>query len=176
MNCDTIGYNLISKYIINDTIIPIIKYITWFGSAQALIIILCLIFIITKNKKITFFATCNLIIITIFNQLLKFIMQRPRPIEYRIISEDGYSFPSGHSMVSMAFYGFLIYLIYKYMKNKILKWILITLLGVLIVFIGVSRIYLGVHYISDVIAGFVISIAYLILFVGIINKRNIKKI
>ena len=67
-------------------------------------------------------------------------------------------------MVSAAFYGFLIYLIYKNIKNKYLKWGLITLLSCIVLLIGTSRIYLGVHYTSDVIAGFLISISYLIIF------------
>ena len=73
-------------------------------------------------------------------------------------------------MASMAFYGFLIYLIYKNIKNKYLKWSLIIFLGTLIVAIGASRIYLGVHYTSDVLAGFLISIAYLILYTSIVSK------
>ena len=112
----------------------------------------------------------NLIIVTLLNQGMKFILQRPRPTEYRIIEETGYSFPSGHSMVSMAFYGLLIYLIYKHIENKYLKWLLISILSLLIILIGFSRIYLGVHYVSDVIAGFLFSIAYLILFIKSINK------
>ena len=52
---------------------------------------------------------CNLIFISGANVLLKHIIQRPRPDGYRLISESGYSFPSGHSMVSMAFYGFFFY-------------------------------------------------------------------
>lgn len=73
-------------------------------------------------------------------------------------------------MVSMAFYGFLIYLIYKNAKNKYLKWSLITILGVLIISIGISRIYLGVHYTSDVLAGFLIAISYLIIYISMVNK------
>ncbi len=65
-------------------------------------------------------------------------------------------------MVGMAFYGYLIYLIYKYVNNKSLKYTLITILSALIIIIGISRIYLGVHYTSDVIAGFLISISYLV--------------
>ena len=109
-------------------------------------------------------------VITILNQILKRILQRPRPTEYRIVEETGYSFPSGHSMVSMAFYGYLIYLIYKYVKNKYLKWTLITLLSFLIVSIGISRIYLGVHYTSDVLGGFLISISYLVIYISAVNK------
>ena len=112
----------------------------------------------------------NLVIITGLNQILKHILQRPRPTEFRIIEETGYSFPSGHSMVSMAFYGYLVYLIYKYVKNKYIKWISITLLSILICSIGVSRIYLGVHYTSDVLSGFLISISYLVIYISLINK------
>ena len=97
--------------------------------------------------------------------MLKHIVQRPRPTEHRIIDESGYSFPSGHSMVSAAFYWFLIYLIYKNIKNKYLKCSLITVLSLLIIMIGTSRIYLGVHYTSDVLAGFLVAISYLIIFI-----------
>ena len=113
-----------------------------------------------RNKKIGISIFSNLVIITILNQLLKRILQRPRPTEYRIIEETGYSFPSGHSMISMAFYGYLIYLIYKYVKNKYIKWTSIILLSILICSIGISRIYLGVHYTSDVLGDFYINIIF----------------
>ena len=170
---DIIGYKLVSTYLIHDSITPIVKVITWFGSATCLILLTFILFILIKNKKQGTLIGINLVIVTILNQLLKFILQRPRPTEFRIINETGYSFPSGHSMISMAFYGYLIYLIYKHMKNKYLKWILISILSVLILMIGVSRIYLGVHYTSDVCAGFIISIGYLILFINITNKLYI---
>jgi len=112
----------------------------------------------------------NLVVVTILNQLLKRLLQRPRPTEFRIIEETGYSFPSGHSMVSMAFYGYLIYLIYRFVKNKYLKWISIVLLSLLICLIGISRIYLGVHYTSDVLGGFLISISYLVIYISASNK------
>ena len=101
-------------------------------------------------------------------------MQRPRPSKFQIISEKGYSFPSGHSMVSMAFYGLLIYLIYKYIKNKKLKYSLIVTLSILIFLIGISRIYLGVHYASDVIAGFCISLSYLMIYINVLKKWVLK--
>lgn len=98
------------------------------------------------------------------NLVLKNIVERPRPIGYRLIDETGYSFPSGHSMISTAFYGLIIYLIWKNVRNTKLKYISCILLALLILLIGISRIYLGVHYASDVIGGFTISIAYLIIF------------
>ena len=73
-------------------------------------------------------------------------------------------------MVSMAFSGFLIILIYHNIKNKSLKWGLCIGLTFLILLIGVSRIYLGVHYASDVIGGFCLSISYLIVYTKMIGK------
>lgn len=164
------GYKLISTYLISDFATPIAKFVTNFGGAICLIGIAIILVVGMKNKKIGVAIVFNLGIITILNQSLKRILQRPRPEGFRIINESGYSFPSGHSMISMAFYGFLIYLIYKNVKNNYLKWSLITVLGILIVGIGISRIYLGVHYTSDVIAGFLISISYLIIYISVVNK------
>ena len=175
MNGDIIGYKIISTFLISDFATPIAKFITNFGGAIFLITLTVILFILIKNKKIGLSIFSNLVIITVLNQLLKRILQRPRPTEFRIIEETGYSFPSGHSMVSMAFYGYLIYLIYKYVENKHVKWISIVLLSILICSIGVSRIYLGVHYTSDVLGGFLVSISYLILFISTVNKFFIEK-
>lgn len=171
MKKDIIGYNLISKYMISDSTLPIAKFITNFGGVIYLITIAILVGIIVgiKNKLMGVLIVLNLPIAGGLNQLLKHIVQRPRPTEYRLIEENGYSFPSGHSMVSAAFYGFLIYLIFKYVKNKYLKWFSIIFLSTLIILIGVSRIYLGVHYTSDVLAGFMISISYLVIYTSIVN-------
>lgn len=161
---DVFGYNIISEHLISENVTPIAKGITQLGGAVFLIILATVLLITIRNKKIGLLIWINLGISTLLNQILKHIVQRPRPTEFRIIDETGYSFPSGHSMVSAAFYGFLIYLIYKNVKNKYLKSVLITILSLLIVLIGTSRIYLGVHYTSDVLAGFLISISYLIIF------------
>lgn len=172
---DIIGYKLVSTFLISDFATPIAKFITNFGGAIFLIIATIILFILIKNKKIGFSIISNLVIVTILNQLLKNILQRPRPNEFRIIEETGYSFPSGHSMVSMAFYGYLIYLIYRYVKNKYVKWALIVLLSILICTIGISRIYLGVHYTSDVLGGFLISISYLVIYISAVNKFLLEK-
>lgn len=170
MNGDIIGYKMVSTFLISDFATPIAKFVTNFGGAIFLIVLTVLLVTIIKNKKIGLSIFANLTIVTILNQLLKRVLQRPRPTEYRIIEETGYSFPSGHSMVSMALYGYLIYLIYKYVENKYVKWILISLLSVLICLIGISRIYLGVHYTSDVLGGFLISISYLVIYISAVNK------
>ena len=170
MSGDIIGYKLVSTFLISDFATPIAKFITNFGGAIFLITLTIVLLVLIKNKKIGISIFSNLVIVTILKQLLKAILQRPRPTEYRIVEETGYSFPSGHSMVSMAFYGYLIYLIYKYVKNKYIKWISIVLLSILVCSIGISRIYLGVHYTSDVLGGFLISMSYLVIYISAVNK------
>ena len=171
MKQDITFNNILRKYFIKDSITPYMKIITNFGGATCLITITILLLILIKNKKIGLITLTNLVLITILNQMLKIVLKRPRPTEFRIINETGYSFPSGHSMISMAFYGLLIYLIYKKIKNKYLKATLIIILLLLILAIGISRIYLGVHYVSDVIGGFLISISYLIVYIKLIKKK-----
>ena len=170
MKGDVIGYNIISKLLMSDTMTSVAKIITNFGGPIYIIIIAIIFAIAIKNKKISISVFTNLIVVTLINQIIKNILQRPRPTEYRIIEQGGYSFPSGHSMVSMAFYGYFIYLIFRYIKNKYLKYILSTLLLFLIISIGISRIYLGVQYTSDVLGGFLLSISYLIIYVSITKK------
>ena len=160
---DTIVYNFAVVYLRTEPITIIMKIITNLGSAYFLIIVTILSMIILKNKKISILIAGNLVISTGLNIILKNIVQRPRPEGYRLIEEVGFSFPSGHSMVSVAFYGFIAYLIWKKVENKKLKYILCGLLVMFAVLIGFSRIYLGVQYAIDVLAGGVLSIVYLVI-------------
>lgn len=165
---DTIIYNTISL-VKTSLATNIFKTITVFGSAKVLVGITLVSFIILRNKRIPTCIALNLVTIGALNQVLKLIIQRPRPEGFRLIEETGYSFPSGHSMASAAFYGFLIYLIYKKVENRKLKIALMSILSLLILLIGISRIYLGVHYTSDVLAGFCVSISYLAIYTNVID-------
>jgi undecaprenyl-diphosphatase len=86
-----------------------------------------------------------------------------------LVDVSGFSFPSGHAMISSAFYGYMIYLVVIRLKTRI-KYLLAGLLGLLVLAIGVSRIYLGVHYASDVLVGFAAGFAWLILFIRLSEK------
>jgi len=97
----------------------------------------------------------------LFNYGLKYIFKRERPTLERLVEATGFSFPSGHSMVSFAFYGLLFYLVYINLPRTWLRTVLMLLIGAFIILVGVSRIYLGVHYPSDVVAGFAAGGAWL---------------
>ena len=172
---DKIVYDFICDNFMSERMTNIVKILTSLGSALVVIILTIVLFMAIKNKRIAVSIVINLIVITILNNLLKIIFLRPRPNVNNLILESGYSFPSGHSSTSMAFYGYLIYLIYKYVNNKKIKISLIIFLSLVIVAIGLSRIYLGVHYASDVLGGFLLAIVYLIIFITITNKCIEKK-
>jgi membrane-associated phospholipid phosphatase len=111
--------------------------------------------------------------------LLKFIFSRPRPLIPLLEPARGFSFPSGHAMMSFSFYGLLIYLVYVGVKNPYLKWLLMSFLLILIFLIGFSRVYLRVHYASDVIAGFAAGFIWIVLslfITGRIEQYSKKKI
>lgn len=91
------------------------------------------------------------------NYLLKLLFQRERPMLYRIAEANGYSFPSGHSMVAFGLYGIMAYLLWKHIPRKAGRLTLIAVSTLFILTIGLSRIYLGVHYPSDVIGGYLAS-------------------
>lgn len=143
-------------------------------SNPTVIIFLCvlsLLFLIVHKRWPIALVGTSLISVA-FNQGLKNIIKRPRPDHLRLIEEGGYSFPSGHAMGSMAFYGFIILILCKLNINKWLKCILIILLSVLILLIGISRVYLGVHYPSDIFGGYLLSLALIIKCFEIFEKRK----
>lgn len=153
-----------------DTITSIFKFITFFGSTF-FIVFLCILFLIIfwKNKKGYLISIC-LIVSTFLNNVIKVMVRRDRPFELMLVKENTFSFPSGHTMASLSMYGLLIYFIYNSNLSKNAKVILISFLALLTLSIAISRIYLGAHYATDVIAGILLSLVWLICFVKIIEK------
>ena len=160
----------------SDSLTKVLLFITEFASVKG-IVFLCAVSLIGLFWKYykSLFLVLNVIVSTIFNVVIKNIMMVPRPNILRLADETGYSFPSGHSMASVAFYGFIIYLILSSNMNKYLKVVISSLLVILIIVIGFSRVYLGVHNASDVIAGYAISTGLLLADIMILKKRGLVK-
>lgn len=152
---------------INAANTGMMQVITFFGSAQFLIpanILLILFVLFIKKQQYDALKISAITIIgTAVLFLLKFLLQRQRPLLPLIAKAHGYSFPSGHSFSSIVFYGMLAYIGYKNIKNNFIKWSLIVLLFMLAGMVGFSRIYLKLHYASDVIAGFSLGVIWLLL-------------
>jgi membrane-associated phospholipid phosphatase len=96
-----------------------------------------------------------LLLASLCNVALKQVINRARPSIEHLVDVYSLSYPSGHAMSAMSFYGFIIFLTFRYEMNRRIRITIFVLLGLLIAGIGISRIYLGVHYPSDVLAGFI---------------------
>jgi len=96
----------------------------------------------------------------------KIAFHRPRP-ELAVYAERGFSFPSGHAAMAVAFYGFLAYLLIRNAKKWKKKVNIFFAAFIVAAFIGFSRLYLGVHYFSDVWAGYLTGAVWLIAAIGV---------
>ncbi len=170
---DDIVYDLIINFKSN-WFTNFMKYITFLASTKFITCIVILLFILSLFKgKLPLIINWIILGEVFINNILKVIIKRERPTLINLVTETTYSFPSGHSMVAVVFYGFLIYLINKTKLEKVYKYIINSLLTVLIILIMVSRIYLGAHFFSDVMAGACLATSYLLLMIDILERRNL---
>lgn len=154
----------------------VMLFFTYLGTHEFLIpanLILIAYFLFIKNHKwysikVPAIALSSLALMF----LLKNIFDRPRPLIPLLEEAKGLSFPSGHALMSVTFYGLLIYIIWKTVPQKGPRITLASLLLLLILIIGFSRIYLRVHYASDVLAGFCVGFLWLVFTVWLLNKME----
>lgn len=176
---DNFVYNIVIN-LRNDVFTSILIFITNLGGITSVIVIALitsLALFLFKKKKDSIAVIANLLFSSITYVILKSIIQRPRPLEIdRLVDESGYSFPSGHTTNNFAFYLFAIYLVYKNVHNNKIRNVLIVILSIIPIMIAFSRIYLRVHYPSDVLAGIIIGIICVSIFIKNIYPKinNIK--
>jgi len=152
-----------------------------YGYIALTVICSVLFFLKFRNWRYVLEMVFVLAIAGLSNSALKQVINRARPDVDHLVSVATLSYPSGHAMTAISFYGFLIYLIYNIKMKRIFKTGLIFLFSMMIFLIGISRIYLGVHFPSDVaggfIAGFIWIIFCVVLFhvIDLLRKRKKKK-
>lgn len=168
MKLDTLAYRFFVVTLRSDVMTPIMEGFTSLSSVAVILVMALVVAAFAPGKAPGRCVCANVVGALVLNQVLKFIVQRPRPDGYRLAVESSYSFPSGHSMISMAFYGLLIWMIWKYERDDVMRHVWCCLFGLIIVMVGISRVYLGVHYASDVIAGFCVSLIWLVFFTKVI--------
>ena len=173
---ENLVYNTLSEYI-NPIFTTIVKIITNIGG-PVIITIICLVLLLLHATRKKYGVPVFVTVATSFilNCILKNIFLRPRPDVLRLVTETSYSFPSGHSMVNASLYTILVLLLLKNSSKKGKTIILSISFVILFLLIGISRIYLGVHYLGDVLAGWILGIlvAFVIyLIFKLKNKNNI---
>jgi membrane-associated phospholipid phosphatase len=104
--------------------------------------------------------------------ILKAAFERPRPtFEDPVATADWFSFPSGHALSSIAFYGALVYLLSGRLRDPLVRAACLFGAALLVAAIGFSRLYLGVHYLTDVLAGYSAGLALLLLAIAVLRTR-----
>ena len=161
---DAAAYALIVERLRADWLTPIMEAVSALATPVSLIVFLLVIVAFAPGKRPGACAAVNLVLVFALNQALKFAIQRPRPDGFQLAVEQGFSFPSGHSMVAMAFFGLLAWMVWRYEPDRATRIGCVVAFGAIVVLVGISRIYLGVHYASDVIAGFCVSLAWLAIY------------
>ena len=124
-------------------------------------ILLTVIFYLKKWKSESLLVAGNLSLAGILIVSLKHLYQRPRPEILHLVEEEGFSFPSGHSLAVTLLIGSLIIIVGQRVKDRTVKLILQILLGIYLVSVIISRVYLGVHYPSDVLASLCLGLGIL---------------
>ena len=148
----------------NNTITQFMRFITFYGNHSFLVpanLLMIVVLLYYKQKK---WATANTIAALAgvgLMSMLKKILARPRPSHPLVEGISNFSFPSGHAMMSLMFYGMLILLCLQFLNNKAYKTVAIFLLVTIILLIGFSRLWLRVHFITDVLAGYAIGLCWL---------------
>ncbi len=163
-------YLLIS--IKNNILLLVATLLSFLGSIKGLIVVSFFLIFILKSNKQRIFLFLDLIGSGLIINITKNIFLRERPIIGQNLLAD-YSFPSGHTFIAITFYGFLLYLVmkdkesnYKKLKEGLLLFLIIT--------IPLSRLILGVHYLTDVLGGITLGLAYLF-FLIIMYESNFLK-
>ena len=157
----------------------IMNFITFLGKHTLLIPLNFLLigFFIYKKQKWFAIRIASLALSSVaLSFSLKAFFKRDRPLLPILGDAGGYSFPSGHALIGIVFYGLFVYIIWHEVKQKWLRIFLIGLLSLLILLISFSRIYLRVHYPSDVIAGLAVGFIWLVLSLRIIHRIEKKYI
>jgi len=168
-------FDVIKPYI-NDTNTAIMNFITFFGKHEFLIpanLLLIAYFLFIKKHKWYSIKIPSIVISSLVLMFgLKRLFARDRPQDQLLEAAENFSFPSGHALMSVTFYGLMAYIVWHSVKNKSLKWTLIILLILWIITIGISRLYLRRHYYSDVAAGFAMGFLWLVISLKVIRQME----
>ena len=161
------------KPVVNSVNNQVMLFITFLGKHQFLIpanLILIFYFLLVTRQgwfsiRVITISISSLVLMV----LLKQLFQRKRPLSPLLKAAKGLSFPSGHAIMAVTFYGLLIYILQHTIDIGWLKALLTFLLIILALLIGFSRIYLRVHYASDVLGGFIIGLLWLLISLSVIK-------
>jgi membrane-associated phospholipid phosphatase len=159
-----------------------LRVVTQLGSIPAMAAVAVILAVLVWRKRDRRLALAVLLIPAVGGLailLLKPVFDRDRPLaDFRdvVASEKNESFPSGHSMGSLVGYGLAAYLLLLGVQHRRWRFAILTVVLLLVLAIGFSRVYLGAHYLSDVVAGYLIGACWLIAAVALLERSRRRKL
>lgn len=148
------------------------------GSAPSLIVssLLTVLVLLRKHRKEAATFVLAIIIGCLLDYLLKLIFQLPRPdiSPLQILKDPTY--PSGHSMNNLVFTGLFAFYVFRFTRNKVISFSMLTAAAAWTLLIGFSRVYLGVHYPSDILAGYSVGFWWLVTVLLIDKTLSLKRL
>ncbi len=150
-------------------------FFTYLGNTEIIFVVECcaiLIFLMYHRRRDIVLFMGSVFAGQVVSFLFKTITERPRPEGgfLPILGSD--SFPSGHALMAMVFYGLVAYLFTRSVRSSGKRVIILVGAGLLIFLIGFSRVYLGVHWLSDIVAGWALGGVLLALFISIFERTK----
>lgn len=168
-------FDLLKPYI-TETNTAVMNFVTFFGKHEFLIPanlgLIAYYLFVKKHKWYSIRIPAVAISSLLLMSGLKNVFARQRPVDQLLEPATNYSFPSGHALMAVTFYGLLAYIAWHTIKNKPLRWTVIIALILWIHIVGISRIYLRRHYSSDVIAGFAMGFLWLVISLKVIRQME----
>lgn len=143
------------------SLVQVFSAVTWAGNAILLAAVTAVgLFLLLRRRRVddAAFLAATALGIELLNGGLKLLFHRPRP-ELSFVHLDTYSFPSGHAAGSAAIYAALAYLLARSAPLS-LRALAVAATGALLALIDFSRLYIGAHYLSDVLAGTALGLAW----------------
>ncbi|UCG54045.1 MAG: phosphatase PAP2 family protein [Dehalococcoidia bacterium] len=148
--------------------------VSGFGETITEVITVCLLvlaLLLYKKKLEAIFVVLLTSLVAILTWLLKIIIERPRPSD-ELVSDGGLSFPSGHVSYIVVLFGFLLYVLPRLIRQRIIRTALQVIMIIMILFMMASRIYLGEHWPSDVLGGAMLAGLILVPLIIVYKKYN----
>lgn len=136
----------------------IYRIVTAFGGSWIIVIAIAVGLFFLLRRRWSYLAVWIIALVGggLLSLQMKAIFARPRPVFTNpLLIEHSFSFPSAHAMTSLITYGILAYFLWHEVNNRVVRILIVFAAALLVILVGISRMTLGVHYLSDVLGGFI---------------------
>ena len=172
-NFDLTIYHFVTSNL-NPNLTFFFKVITFLGSTIFMIAITLIFLLFWRQKGRGKQFLIIIILAILLSNFLKLAIARERPDVLKLVIENTYSFPSGHTIAITTLSGFLIYVLWQEWGSLgwILKCLITSFITIIALLVMISRIYLGAHFATDILGGIICSLLVLNTTIPLLEKNK----